>query len=384
MAHSSWDLLPEELIADVAAKLEGAVAPARLISRRWAHAVPHAVRSLSAKGAIPRGSLVPNLTAVQSLELSNVVASDYRYDGDFLTDAIHGNTWEYMDKHGRDEAFYPFGLDVSPLAALSSLKSLALIIGDSLTARYGHREPLSIHGLKTLSALTSLTIKDHHMALPPGGLGLLTMLETLRFPQCWYLRSLKTLHNLPRLTALDLSGCNRAQLYELPPNIRSLVMNGSRDIGIDHLVNTVGASLTYLDMSDSQRYDSPSNPDLGRLTSLETLIIRGRTFYGYELVALAKLPRLRTLDASHSDSRSCFREPPLNLANLANLSSLTSLKLNFCRFVRLPQDIDVLGRLHGLTSLEVEKVYYKREEPLREAIREGLREALPNLTTLLV
>jgi hypothetical protein len=191
MAHSSWDMLPEEIIAATAAKLEGTVAAARLISKRWAAAAPRAVKSLSVKGAIPGGSFFPNLsglenfTGVESLELSQICTSDY------------GFSLEIDDMLGNGDEFGPAGPYMSPLASLTSPKSLALIIGHSLRDGYEHK---TIHGLKTLSAITSPITQDPHMSLSPGGLIMLIRLETLYLPQRWHIRVLKPLHKLPRPT----------------------------------------------------------------------------------------------------------------------------------------------------------------------------------------
>lgn len=70
------------------------------------------------------------------------------------------------------------GYDLSPLASLTALKSLSLMIGDSL-GQLGDHPIRKIIGLEKLVNLTSLQIHEYYMNRLPRAVLQLTRLESL-------------------------------------------------------------------------------------------------------------------------------------------------------------------------------------------------------------
>jgi hypothetical protein len=385
-SSSSWDALPDEVVTALCANLGASAdfAAARLACKSWARSVTRAVKTLSAKGEMPRRrpsgrpdwSLLRNLTSVESL------------------------AWEI----GPEEPDRRY--DATPLVYLTALKSLSITLENDLRLAFIFRVPMKevVAGLEALTHITSLSLHSYNMRTLPRGLFRLTQLESLALPACKYVYSLVGLERLPRLTSLDLSECS-ADLTTLPPTIRSLRFHDTIDwdggIRLHTIPPGVATSLTSLVITDSYVFDHRNQytdfRTLATMTSLETLVMRDcRGFGRREVSALAGLQRLRTLDLSASRGWSLFGpqdDENADIGCLAGLASLTSLKLNGTAFVSFPEDLGALcrlSRLTGLTSLEVtglcddDDVSRETVEARRDEALAALSAALPNLTTLRV
>jgi hypothetical protein len=383
-SSSSWGALPDEVVTALCANLDASAdfAAARLACKSWAGSVTRAVNTLAAKGEMPRRkpsgrpewSLLRNLSSVESL------------------------AWEI----GPEEPDRKY--DVTPLVYLTALKSLSITLENDLRLAFVFRVPMQevVAGLETLTNITSLSLHSYHMQTLPRGLFQLTQLESLALPACKYVYSLKGLERLPRLTSLDLSECN-ADLTTLPPTIRSLRFHDTIDwdggVQLHNIPSGVATSLTSLVITDSYVFDDTGFIDfltLATMTSLETLVMTDCIGFGRrEVVALACLQRLRTLDLSATRGSRLFINDDENadIGCLAGLASLTSLKLNGVNFVWLPKDLGAmcgLSGLTGLTSLEVTGLCDDNDDSVevvearRSDARAVLSAALPNLTTLRV
>ncbi len=137
--------------------------------------------------------------------------------------------------------------------------------------------------------------------------------------------------------------------------------------------SAVGASLTYLDITDSlvcsEVIDEGTLRQLGLMTSLETLVARNvMGFSRSDLNALASLQRLRTLDLS--GCRCYYLSDTISdISGLGSISSLTSLAIDPSFVTRtFPSDVEVLARLQGLTCLRMPGLAPEREAVLREAL----------------
>lgn len=380
----TWSILPFEIIIAISGKLvepeyfehlraeQRALAAVRLACKRYAEAVPHAVKSLSVVGAVPYGTLSRNLSRLESMTWERGIASpsftaptslrvlklSYALPGQSLTTLC---TDFRAIEHLELRWILPL-TDVSPLASLTALKSLSLILHDSL-GRHPRRKHLV--GLERLSNITSLTLQDNHMESLPPAVFQLTRLESIAIPDCRRFTCLRSMEQFPRLTALDLTGCYRAELSTIPPTILSLNLTRG-EIVLADLYSAVGTSLKSLDISYSSLYyeDVEELRTIGMMTSLETLVLKDSMDFGYNAVKyLSSLNRLTALDLSGSAHGKIDD-------GLGSLSSLTSLKLNS---ICLPEDIGVLSRLTGLTTLQVEGRRLTADEKII------LRDSLPNI-----
>lgn len=381
----TWSVLPFEIIIAISGKLiepeyfehvraeQTAFAAVRLACKRYAEAVPHAVKSLSVAGAFPDGTLSRNLSCLESMTWERGIASPsfaapkslrvlklgYAVPCHSLSNLVTDfQAIEYLELRWIPLRYI---YDVSPLASLTALKSLSLILHNSLG-----RHPMRKHlvGLERLSNITSLTLQDNHMESLPPAVFQLTRLESIAIPDCRQFTSLRSMEQLPRLTALDLSGCYRAELSTIPPTILSLNLTRG-EIVLDDLYSAVGTSLKSLDISYSSVYyeDEEELRTLGMMTSLETLVLKDSMNFGTNVVKyLASLKRLTALDISGSVNGKIDE-------CLGSLSSLTSLKLNS---ICLPEDIEVLSKLTGLTTLQVQWRLTADDKIL-------LRDSLPNI-----
>ena len=381
----SWGSLPDEVVTALCANLDASAdfAAARLACKGWAGSVTRAVKTLAAKGEMPRRkpsgrpvwSLLRNLSSVESL------------------------AWEI----GPEEPHRRY--DATPLVYLTALKSLSITLKDDLRLAFAFRVPMQevVAGLETLTNITSLSLHSLYMQSLPRGLFQLTQLESLALPACQGLYSLKELERLPRLTSLDLTECLE-DTSSLPPTIRSLRYHNIEEydcgVQLHNISPGVATSLTSLVITDSYVFDHRNQHTdfrtLSTMTSLETLVMTDCLGFGRrEVVALAGLQRLRTLDLSGTREWHGGDEDgeDADIGCLAGLASLTSLKLNGTAFVSFPEDLGALcglSRLTGLTSLEVmglcddDDVSRETVEARRDDALAALRAALPNLATLRV
>lgn len=293
-SYSSWGSLPDEVVAALCANLDASAdfAAARLACKPWASSVPRAVETLSVEGAVPDGILSRNLSALRFLTWNSGPAPPGSMDRD-----LHR-------------------FDVSPLAALKSLKSLSIVVDDDIRRTFVLRVPMQeiVVGLETLTNVTSLSLHIENMRILPRAVFQLTQLESLALPGCRCVLSLKELERLPRLTALDLTETMVLQ-DTIPESIRSLKFHNTPveeyGVKIHDFADGLAASLTSLVITESQVFDQnggnsgrPYTSDrdfqlLATMTSLETLVMRDCVGFGREHVpSLANLRRLRTLDLS--------------------------------------------------------------------------------------
>lgn len=378
----TWSILPFEIIVAISGKLvepeyfehlraeQRALAAVRLACKRYAEAVPHAVKSLSVVGAFPDGTLSRNLSCLESMTWERGIASPsfaapkslrvLKLSYALPCQSLMNLCTDFRAIEHLELRWIPL-TDVSPLASLTNLRSLSLILHNSL-GRHPRRKHLV--GLERLSNITSLTLQDNHMESLPPAVFQLTKLESIAIPDCRQFTSLRSMEQFPRLTALDLTGCYRAELSTIPPTILSLNLTRGEMVLAD-LYSAVGTSLKSLDMSYSSVYyeDVEELRTLGMMTSLETLILKDSMDFGYtDVKYLSSLKRLTALDISGSEHGKIDD-------GLGSLSSLTSLKLNS---ICLPEDIGVLSRLTGLTTLQVQGRLTADEKII-------LRDYLPNI-----
>jgi hypothetical protein len=385
---SSWDALPDEIVAAVCAGLvaDADFAAARLACKGWSRSVARrTVKTLAGRGQLPSGYLLRNLPGLESL------------------------AWE-IGPEDTDRRY-----DASPLAHLTALKSLSITLEDDVSLAFAFGVPMQevVAGIETLTSITSLSLRIEYMRILPRGLLQLTQLQSLALPGCTRVSSLRELELLPLLTSLDLSECS-ADLSTLPSTTRSLRFNNHMDLDggdidsdgcvkLHDIVPAVAASLTSLEITGSRVFDNTRAfgdfKTLMTMTSLETLVMRKCRGFGREALSnlAGGLQRLRSLDLSETfwwaDGDGGWDDEEADIGSLASLASLTSLKLNRTPIVTFPDDVGVicsLSRLTGLTSLEViglceyDAVTKEEIQAARSAALVALSAALPGLTTLRV
>ena len=223
MANGWGATLPDEILEKIAAKLvmhESDVAAARLVCKRWSDAVPNAVKSLDVEGEIPDGPLSRSLSSLESLTWTYGIYSpsfapprslkvlEVRY-------AVPSGSLKHLALGFPDIESLVInrvpltcrgGYDLSPLASLTALKSLSLLIGNRLG--YPGDHPIqAILGLEKLTNLTTLRLQDDYMVALPQAVFQLTRLESLDLRGCSEFRAPTGLERLPRLTHIDMNGC---------------------------------------------------------------------------------------------------------------------------------------------------------------------------------
>lgn len=318
---SAWGSISEEILINICSKLprftareadhddeyefgEG-VAASRLACRHWAASVPHGVKSLCVRGAFPVGSLSRNLSGLERLTWEKV-----RNWAPFTAPSVRALVLKFeMPSHlfrHVVESFpgieslellrvvSPGCFDLSPLASLTSLRSL-VIIGDRNT----------IAGLESLCNLTSLTLREYKKDI----LHLPSRLESLGMVDCTLnMMQMQPVARLSLLTALDLSSsridCTIIPLTKLS-SLTTLDLSSSRSVcDIRPLAELT--SLTTLDLSWCSMVQNDIKP-LADFTSLKSLTIHwpGRYlyFWGYEevLCGLTGLESLSIVEFDEDD-----------------------------------------------------------------------------------
>lgn len=225
---SAWGSLSEEILINICSKFENDddIADSRLACRNWAVDVPKVVKTLDVEGEIPDSPLVRNLSSLESLTWTYGI-----YSPSFappkslkflrLHYAVPSGSLKHIALWFPDIEFLELmripltcrgGYDLSPLASLTALKSLSLIIGPSL-GHPGDHPVQTILGLEKLTNLTSLRLQDDYMVALPQAVFQLTRLESLDLRGCGELRW-PTAANSGGLelfaTRIDLTGCHKA------------------------------------------------------------------------------------------------------------------------------------------------------------------------------
>ena len=199
----SQKMIPDEIFEDIIYKLvkregdyprsqQADLAAARLVCKLWSKTVPKAVKTIVVEGEIPEGVFARNLSSLESLTWTYGIFSPsftppislkvlkLRYaipSGSLKHLALWFPTIESLELER-----IPFtcrgGYDLSPLASLTTLKSLSLDIGHLLGGP-GDHPVRKIMGLEKLTNLTSLVLHEYYMIAIPQTVFQLTRLETL-------------------------------------------------------------------------------------------------------------------------------------------------------------------------------------------------------------
>jgi len=193
------------------------VAAARLVCKHLSVAVPNAVKSFDEEGEIPDGPLARSLSSMESMTWTYGIYSpsfapprslkvfELRY-------AVPSGSLKHLALGFPDIESLVLdripltcrgGYDLSPLASLTALKSLSLLIGD----QFQDQPVKAILGLEKLTNLTSLRLQNDYMVALPQDVFLLTRLESLDLRRCFKFRAPTGLEHLPRLTHIDMTGC---------------------------------------------------------------------------------------------------------------------------------------------------------------------------------
>jgi hypothetical protein len=309
---SAWGSISQEILINICSRMPSytdreadhydeyefgdGVAASRLACRHWAASVPHSVKSLCVRGDFPVGSLSRNLSGLERLTWEKVKNWDQ-----FTAPSVRALVLKFampsdLFRHVVESfpgiqslqllrvVVSPGGFDLSPLASLTSLRSL-VIIGDRNT----------ITGLESLCNLTSLTLREYKKDI----LHLLpSRLESLGMVDCTLdLMHMYPVSRLALLTALDLSSSRiHGGLIPLTKlsSLTTLNLHSSSVCDIRPLAKLT--SLTTLDISWCTVHNGIK--PLADFTSLKSLTIHwpGRFLYGWGyLVVLRRLTGLERL-----------------------------------------------------------------------------------------
>ncbi|KAL6297318.1 hypothetical protein ACE6H2_005460 [Prunus campanulata] len=151
---------------------------------------------------------------------------------------------------------------------------------------------------------------------------------------------------LEKLKFLNLGGCNRLKRFpnfSKLPNLEKLILQDCKSLSkIFHSIVQL-KNLKYLYLADCKLADRAIPKDLGGLSSLRVLDLRGNAFKG--LPTLSHLSKLQTLQLSNCSNLLAIPDLPTNLEILQADGCIALEKMP--KFSAIPED------LGGLSSLRV-------------------------------